>query len=291
MSVKKWFFIFLLFLAFASAGAVVLYNNPGIQSEASLSVVTFNVGTLDSTQPRMVKVSEILSENGIPDILLLQEVPDKNWLDSVAGALEYSYQAFGPYKTESGGGLAVLSRYPVNFLKVFHLNIYAAMAAECLIGNKKTLLLCVHLERIEGVQISNGMIKMSLNEALSLLKKELTQETDRTRAVKELLSWIESQSYSHVIVAGDFNTVPFSKTIREVNLRYEDALWPSLSYFHGTYNESPLPIQPRIDYIFHSPDLKCTDAGIIGESAGDHYPVWAIFDPQISQIRSDYEKR
>jgi endonuclease/exonuclease/phosphatase family metal-dependent hydrolase len=53
-----------------------------------------------------------------------------------------------------------------------------------------------------------------------------------------------------------------------------------------------LPIKPRIDYIFHSLDLKCNSASvIIKESAGDHCPVLAVFDPQISQINADYEKQ
>jgi endonuclease/exonuclease/phosphatase (EEP) superfamily protein YafD len=39
-----------------------------------------------------------------------------------------------------------------------------------------------------------------------------------------------------------------------------------------------LPIKSRIDYIFHSSDLKCITASVIKESAGDHYPILAVFD-------------
>ena len=89
---------------------------------------------------------------------------------------------------------------------------------------------------------------------------------------------IESREFQHVIIGGDFNTVPFSKAIRKMGKIYDDALWPSVDYLTGSYNKLSLPIKPRIDYIFHSPDLKRITASVIKESAGDHYPVRAVFD-------------
>ena len=67
---------------------------------------------------------------------------------------------------------------------------------------------------------------------------------------------------------------------------FDDALWPSLSYLTGSYNKLSLPIKPRIDFIFHSPEIQCQEASVIKESAGDHYPVRALFNihPQITQI-------
>lgn len=211
----------------------------------------------------------------------------KKWFGDLAGTLNYQYHTFAPYRIGVDGGLAVLSCHPVRLLRIFHFRGYAAMAVKAEIGNEPHLLLSVHLKRINSIRIKKRKIDLPWRKALSLLWDEVTKDTDRTQAIEELIAWIKVQPYTHVIVAGDFNTIPFSKSIRTLNRDLNDALWPSLAYFRGTYNQAPLPIRPRIDFIFHSPNLKCTDAGIIRESAGDHYPVWAEFDPQISQIRAD----
>ena len=152
------------------------------------------------------------------------------------------------------------------------------MAVEADVEGRKILLLTVHLERVAGVRVSKTKIDLSWKTALKILKHELTQETPRTRAVKELLAWISAHSYEDIIIAGDFNTVPFSKTIRTINGSFKDALWPGLNYLKGSYNNLPFSIDPRIDYIFHSPELKCFAADIIGYSLGDHFPVKAVFD-------------
>jgi endonuclease/exonuclease/phosphatase family metal-dependent hydrolase len=56
---------------------------------------------------------------------------------------------------------------------------------------------------------------------------------------------------------------------------YDDCLWPSLNYLTASYPKLTFPVKPRIDYIFHSPNLVCNAAAVIKNSAGDHYPVWA----------------
>jgi endonuclease/exonuclease/phosphatase family metal-dependent hydrolase len=160
----------------------------------------------------------------------------------------------------------------------FHSIRYAAIAVEADIGSRKILLLTVHLERVAGVRLSETKINLPWKTAFKILMHELTHETERTRAVKELLTWISTQSVEDIIIAGDFNTVPFSKTIRTINVWFSDVLWPGLKYFKGSYKNLPFSIEPRIDYIFHSPGLKRFSADIIGNSLGDHFPVKAVFD-------------
>ena len=59
---------------------------------------------------------------------------------------------------------------------------------------------------------------------------------------------------------------------------FEDALRDSPDYFTGTYLRSTLPVDPRLDFLFHSKDLECLSACMVKQSAGDHYPVQAVFD-------------
>jgi len=195
----------------------------------------------------------------------------------LAESLQMEFSVFESYPSGTDG-LAIISKHPLKKLKTFYFGGYASLAAEGDIEGEKVLLLSVHLERVEGVRVTETAVELPWITALTLLRREMTRLTTRTEAVEEVLAWLEMQEYEHVIIAGDFNTVPFSKAIRKMGKVYDDALWPSVDYLTGSYNKLSLPIKPRIDYIFHSQGLRCITASVIKESAGDHYPVRAVFD-------------
>lgn len=246
-------------------------NNP-------LIIMTHNVGTFNSKVPEMKQVVELISQTGSLDILLLQEVPGILQTWNLADNLTLRHFIFMPYSPSKTGGLAVISRFPLRLVQFFHLIPYGAMAIEANVESRKMLLITVHFRRVAGVRVSETGIDLSWRKALKLLINELTNETLRTQAVKEVLTWISTHSYEDIIIAGDFNSVPLSKTIRTINSSFKDALWPGLDYFRGSYKNLPFFIEPRIDYIFHSPRLKCTSAEIIKNSSGDHFPIKAVFD-------------
>lgn len=241
------------------------------------AVMTFNVGTFNAETPDMIRIREQISRTGTPDVLLLQEIPGKKQAGFLADNLKFQSCVF-EYYPSGKDGLAVISRHPLKKLKTFYFDGYASLAAEADVEGEKVLLLSVHLERVEGVRVTETAVELPWKTAFKLFENEMAQETPRTRAVDEMLSWISSQKYKQVIVAGDFNTVPFSKTVRKMNATFDDALWPGFEYFTGSYNKLSLPIAPRIDYIFHSKNMKASSAWVIKESPGDHYPIKAVFD-------------
>ena len=100
----------------------------------------------------------------------------------------------------------------------------------------------------------------------------------RSRSVDELLAWVSTRPHKDVIIGGDFNTVPFSKSIRAMGKVYKDAMQSSTDYLTGTYKKSSLPVEPRIDFIFHSGNIRCREASVARDSAGDHYPVRAVLE-------------
>jgi endonuclease/exonuclease/phosphatase family metal-dependent hydrolase len=89
------------------------------------------------------------------------------------------------------------------------------------------------------------------------------------------MAWLDKKNPDHVVLGGDFNTIPFSKTVRQLCPGFDDVLWPSLDYFKGTYTKLDFPIAPRIDFLFVSADLRRKNARVIPKSPGDHFPVWA----------------
>jgi endonuclease/exonuclease/phosphatase family metal-dependent hydrolase len=276
-SLKIRAFVALSIIALIAIGLFLIHEVRGNPPDRPLTIMTLNVGTFNSKVPDMNRVAELIGRTGSLDILLLQEVSDALQARKLADDLRLMHCIFTPYAS-GRDGLAVISRFPLRMVHFFQFIRYGAMAVEADIGNRKMLLLTVHLKRVADVWVSETEIDLSWKKAFKILKRELTQETPRTRAVKELLAWISAQPYEDIIIAGDFNTVPFSKTIRTISGRFKDALWPGLNYFKGSYKNLPFSVEPRIDYIFHSPTLKCFSADIIADSSGDHFPVKAIFD-------------
>ena len=141
-----------------------------------------------------------------------------------------------------------------------------------MVGARKLRVCSVHLDRIDPIDTDQQGAHLSWDEALSLLARETTDETVRSRCVEELLEWAGPDC---VIVGGDFNTVFCSTAIRKMETAFRDALAGSSDYLTGTYIKSGLPVAPRLDFLFYSKGLACLKARVVRESAGDHYPVWA----------------
>ena len=238
-----------------------------------------NIGTLNGERIGLDKIVETVKRKALPDLLLLQEVHGEKEAIDLAKKLGFKHYLYSIYSYKSGeNGLAMMSRYALCKSGIIYLNKYAALSAEILINGRSVLVCSVHLERIRPIEIKNNMVDLPWKTALQLLLPELTQDTPRSRAVDKLLPWLAARQSGYIIVGGDFNTVPFSKCIRKMEKVFDDVLWPSLDYLTGSYRKISLPIKPRIDYIFHSPDLKCNTASVIKESSGDHCPVLAVFE-------------
>ena len=155
---------------------------------------------------------------------------------------------------------------------------HAVLVAEIRVGQKRVLVCSVHLERVRSVKKNKEGFELPWEKAVQILKTELTSDTPRSMAVKEVLALLASRPPEEVIIGGDFNTVPFSTAIRAMGRHYNDALRFTADYFTGTYTMVAFPVKPRIDYIFHSAGIEVLEASVIQEGVGDHYPVRAVFN-------------
>jgi endonuclease/exonuclease/phosphatase family metal-dependent hydrolase len=185
-------------------------------------------------------------------------------------------------------GLAILSQKPLDNVKIHYFSTsrhgYGALAAEIRITDQKLLLCSLHLDRIPQVMSHRWVSGFT---TLRVFKNEIFNETVRSRSVEEVLDWLSGFYSNHIIIGGDFNTFPFSKPIRKMAEKYNDALWPTMSYFTGTYNELDYPftpLNPRIDFLFHSPAIKRLRAEVVKTGPSDHYPVKAVFGLESGKI-------
>lgn len=275
MRINRFVILFLLIFIMAIASAVFRKDDVNSTATEFLTVITYNIGTLDGRRLKPEKIIATVSKNGGPDLLLLQEVPDMKFAIDLAEGLKLPFYLFGAYKATGKRGLSIISRYRLDRPEVIKFNGYAAFMAEMNVAGKRFLVSSVHLERIKKIPTKKDQYSLSQNKALSLAMAEWFQHTPRSLAVNTLIKKLNKRGCKYVIIGGDFNTFPYSTAIRKMNRLYDDALLQSDDYLRGTYKKLALPVQPRIDFIFHSRNIQCQEGAVIKEGDGDHFPVRA----------------
>lgn len=262
------------------AGTIFAFHGGAVRHDGQvLAVVSYNVGTLNGTRPELKPVVAAIQKQGTPDLVLLQEVPDERFAVAIVQALGLPFQVFKGYQANGVGyGLAILSARPLSRPVLHDLKPHghAALMAEMACAGNEVVICSLHLARVQGLKSGGKGFELAWKEALDLLMRELTAETSRSAAVRKVLDLVGDRMGQGVIVAGDFNTVPFSTAVRAIERRFEDALWLKTDYLRATYREVMFPVKPRIDYIFHSPDMRCVSASVMEGEAGDHNPMRAV---------------
>lgn len=96
----------------------------------------------------------------------------------------------------------------------------------------------------------------------------------RTEQLKEVLEHQASSPYP-VLFCTDFNDTPSSWAYKQVTQKLNDSFLEKGRGLGITY-AGPFPTF-RIDYIFHSKMIACTDFRIINRKLSDHYPLFGRF--------------
>jgi len=233
--------------------------------------------------PTVEQVAAVVRKHDTPDVLLIQETPWLVKMKALAEELGYPHFVSGR-KMAAQSNLAIFSKTPLSNPNTIplHLNKHkkpTVLSAEILINNKPVLFCSVHLTtlRFKFDRIVHEQGGSPISSALRLVGREYFRDTEHSRSVETLVKWIKSKPHDAVIIGGDFNTFLFTKPIRIMNRRLDDALWPSVDYFAGTYRHVRSPVKPRIDYIYYSEGINRIKAEIIRETPGDHYPIRAVF--------------
>ena len=256
-------------------------NRSGVEKTDDISIMTCNIGDIEGGNPLgSEQVAEFIHDCGMSDVLLLQEVRGEKEAAYLSNLLNRPWFVFLPDFDSPNMGIAILSRWPV----LNHDSLYfndsqrgaGAIAAEIHIKGVPLLVVNLHLDRYRGVVLGNDRVSVFRDQVIQFVKKEMMEESIRSKSIRELLNWLDKKNSAHVVLGGDFNSIPFSRTIRLISPWFDDLLWPSLDYFKGTYTKLDFPIFPRIDFLFVSTNIVRKSARIIQKSPGDHYPIWAV---------------
>jgi endonuclease/exonuclease/phosphatase (EEP) superfamily protein YafD len=212
---------------------------------AGLTVMSINVEQSNSRY----RAFHALVRTHSPDVLVLTEIT-RRWVRALEPLFEaYPHQLLEP-RRNGGEGIAVLSRVPVKRARIVPLLSMPAADLVLDVGGRDVRLFGVHLRSPPGAP--------SLDE--------------RNRQIDALGSLVTADSGAR-IVAGDFNSTPFSPYLadwlRKTGL--EDAArgrgyvytWPAFLPILG------IPI----DHFFLSEDFQVLEFRRLPAFGSDHYPI------------------
>ncbi|MCK4548586.1 MAG: endonuclease/exonuclease/phosphatase family protein [Candidatus Krumholzibacteria bacterium] len=271
-------YLFILSLAAISCGSINNYLDPeGPRLEGhyagdapqestpdTIKVISYNVkfGEKVNTAIDELRTVPYLSH---ADIILLQEM-DGEGVRLVADSLdlEYVYYPASVHKTHGRDfGNAVLSRWPIEgFRKVLLPHSKPtddqkriAVGATVVAGELRIRVFSVHTETFW----------MNYD-------KRLEQADSLIRAV--------SKDYSHLVIAGDFNT-PFGRNVKDIEKSFTASGFVRANSGVG-WTARVLPFglwKMELDHIFTKGFDVIAAGKFEGGEASDHVPLWTILRP------------
>jgi endonuclease/exonuclease/phosphatase family metal-dependent hydrolase len=245
----------------------------------SFTIVSYNIGDVTGSPADPGAVARALSEAGWADIYAFQEVWSHAHLDELkralraAGAPRYHVEYVRMMR------LALFSRWPLEECRALRPDAmrwrYGAMRCVTAVRGHELAVVNVHLEPIPKRRDEGGFVRLRFGSAAATMMRETLGSNPRSRGAHAIIRWLSTWNAEYTVVAGDLNTVPFTRAIHRMNRVYDDALRGSGDYLTGSYWKVDSPVLPRVDFVFHSADLHPAAAAVIRRRASDHYPVWA----------------
>jgi len=264
----------LLILAYPFIKVGVSFNGPEKPVGDTFKVMNYNVKWFtDASKDNYKEVLEWIS-NEEADILCFQEYyPLKNISNRIAKSGKYHVSMH-----KDRFHVAIYSKFPI--IKdglVFPENHLNNIRFADLKVKKDTIrVYSVHLESM-GINPDKIQDTESIKEEYEDVKNRFVNaSTYRTEQIKTLFKHVEACRYP-VLIAGDFNDIPFSYNYFQFKRRFKNAFEEVGSGFGVTYN-GKIPLL-RIDNQFFSEGLKARSLTTVNNVYySDHFPLIGIYE-------------
>lgn len=261
-------------LFIANYGLLFLPSWPAASAARTMQprrVMTFNVLFANQDYPA---IARMISEEAA-DVVALQEVePALADLLRARFAEEYPYQAWEP---RSGPfGMAVLSRLPLGDRRIVVERPWGVAGLATVVETTcgPIQLLAMHtVPTVPGLSPAHNRVEVSRTVR------------ERREEIQDALAYL-GQRPGPTLLVGDFNLTDQHETYRAITQGYRDSFrevgWGFGFTFPARRGDLPLIHRPyhwpilRIDYVFHSPDLRAQATHVGPENGGsDHRPLVA----------------
>jgi endonuclease/exonuclease/phosphatase family metal-dependent hydrolase len=288
---------------------IIRYSTHYTTKCGSIKIMTWNVQGMGIIAPNIVDFAKrkkmidlVKSEN--PDVLLLQEVVaatdslTMNNIDSISSLLGYrnyyyDYRSGEGFDSSHHFGRLILTNYVISQKNVCERNDIKRMSdrvdikrysdrvtfADILINEKMYRFTCTHLESMKIDYQPDKALSDTLFESIYKIKKTdskfdiiLKAFDEHYQQVKMIEQFIDTSNLP-IILCGDFNDVPNTKSYKLISKKLKDAHLESGFGFGRTFSKY-LP-SLRIDYIFVPKNVDVINCYTITELISDHYPVVA----------------
>ena len=278
-----------MLIGFTALQKTFRFGNPyqEIRDVDKLSVMTYNVRSFNryrwlNAADIPTRIMEVIQKED-PDVIFFQEYHQNSSFDLP----NYPYRLFGDQNNGIKAGLAIYSKIRLTESQIMRLddsNLGSNLIAAKISWKGKMInLLNVHLasvglERPDYATLEDPNYEQTKNlkTGLSKIVVRLNHAYRRRAAQSQKLKSFIREQKDAVILAGDFNDVPLSYSYHLINEYLLDSfIEGGGSGFGSSYVRGPFPL--RIDYIWHSSDLRSKNYRVEREELSDHFPVKVDF--------------
>jgi endonuclease/exonuclease/phosphatase (EEP) superfamily protein YafD len=192
-----------------------------------------------------------------------------------------SYKDYFPYMAQGRGDMVIFSRFPIKQSKniAFEMTNNSAMWADIDTGGKIIRVFNVHLQTTGINSTLHGAAKLGVqginienNRLLKAIYGAYAQGMIIRAKQAEVVANEIRTANRPVIVCGDFNDVPYSYVYNTMLGDLKDGFRECGSNWMYTLRDGRKRV--RIDYIFHSSQLKGISYYKYDLTYSDHYPIF-----------------
>jgi endonuclease/exonuclease/phosphatase family metal-dependent hydrolase len=290
---KPWILVplfgFFLTLDSAKSWFPVHFKQEEVTGE-TLKVLSYNVEFLThsgkETTDSLNKIVAYIRDLN-PDIVCLQEVGaefiQKGRFEPKTKKALKAYRYFASGEKEDRFSVVCMSKYPIlRFHRIeYESQSNSSWIYDLKIGKDTVRVINNHLEsnklnreeKDQYTEIIQKRESAKITKVAGLLGSKVGKSTRIRGNQADAVSNVIHESPYKVIVCGDFNDVPGSYTYRKIRSDILDCWVEKGNGWGHTFHENLFLF--RIDYILHTPEIRCVKTKVEHVHYSDHYPVWA----------------
>jgi len=239
----------------------------------TFKVITYNVlGKNDNLDDA---TAWLVAQNA--DIIVLQETSE-GYDNRLAGL----YDVYA-HESHIEGSVRIFSRYEILSKEILVIEEYPGHLVLRLVLNQNGQKIATYATHFALPQAGHKHLPIpTVNYDMDFVLRY--DETRRNTQIRNLLDLLQSESLPYIL-AGDFNMSDASLIYREIDAQLTDAFRQAGAGAGRTWPVAekiglPNVIQPflRIDYVWHTDDLRAISAQVGAPIGSDHLPVTVEFE-------------